>query len=326
MKDHGGCSQMNVDWFQILSETIRIDPRLVIILCVLFLPFPALAQTNLDDLRNKIAVGSTEEKRSALFEIRSLHTEEASRIAVPALSDKIDIVRATAVSSIIFLPHDESLRLLLPLLKDGSEFVRRETAFALGELGEPTAAHDLIENLNGESSIENRSAAAIALGKVGNPEAIEPLAVILKTKPTESQGFLRGAAARSIGEIAQAIRFGKHQPTTPQNFLPDKYKRLLVKMTAQLCQRSSIPPFQSSRRCLKVLENRTTLVAKLPSRWVRSQIPVRQTYSDRVPLLKNIIWPRSAKRSCSNLRPPNNPFRFVVRFALIEVCKQVHRK
>ena len=225
MKDHGGCSQMNVDWFQILSETIRIDPRLVIILCVLFLPFPALAQTNLDDLRNKIAVGSTEEKRSALFEIRSLHTEEASRIAVPALSDKIDIVRATAVSSIIFLPHDESLRLLLPLLKDGSEFVRRETAFALGELGEPAAAHDLIENLKGESSIENRSAAAVALGKVGNPEAIEPLAVILKTKPTESQGFLRGAAARSIGEIAQAIRFGKHQPTTPQNFLPDKYKK-----------------------------------------------------------------------------------------------------
>jgi hypothetical protein len=226
MKDHGrGFSKINADWFQILSATIRVDPRLVIVLCLLFLPVSARAQTNPDDLRNKLAVGSTEEKRSALFDIRSLHTEEASRIAVPALSDKIDIVRATAVSSVIFLPHDEALRSLIPLLKDDSEFVRRETAFALGELSDPAAAAALIENLKRESSIENRSAAVIALGKIGNAQAIDPLMAILKTKPVESQGFLRGAAARAIGEIAQAIRFGKHQPTTPQNFLPDKYKK-----------------------------------------------------------------------------------------------------
>ena len=226
MKDQSrGFSQICADWFQILSATIRVDPRLVIVLCLLFLPFSALAQTNLNDLRNKLSVGSSEEKRSALFEIRSLHTEEASRIAVPALSDRIDIVRATAASSVVFLPHDEALRSLLPLLKDDSEFVRRETAFALGELNDPAAASGLIENLKRESSIENRSAAVIALGKVGNTQAIEPLTAILKTKPTDSQGFLRGAAALAIGEIAQAIRFGKYQPTTPQNFLPNKYKK-----------------------------------------------------------------------------------------------------
>ena len=226
MKDHRrGFSQINTDRFQILSATIRVAPRRVIVLCLLFLPFSIRAQTNLDDLRNKLAVGSTEEKRSALFEIRSLHTKEASQIAVPALSDKLDIVRATAVSSVVFLPHDEALRSLLPLLKDDSEFVRRETAFALGELGDPAASAALIENLKRESSIENRSAAVIALGKIGNAQAIDPLMAILKTKPVDSQGFLRGAAARAIGEIAQTIRFGKYQLTTPQNFLPDKYKK-----------------------------------------------------------------------------------------------------
>ena len=200
MKDHRrGFSQINTDRFQILSATIRVAPRRVIVLCLLFLPFSIRAQTNLDDLRNKLAVGSTEEKRSALFEIRSLHTKEASQIAVPALSDKLDIVRATAVSSVVFLPHDEALRSLLPLLKDDSEFVRRETAFALGELGDPAASAALIENLKRESSIENRSAAVIALGKIGNAQAIYPLMSILKTKPVDSQGFLRGAAARAIG-------------------------------------------------------------------------------------------------------------------------------
>ena len=199
--------------------------RLMILFALFAFPGKLLSQTTLDDLRNKLAVGSTEERRSALFEIRSFHTEEASRIAIPALSDKFDMVRATAVSSVVFLPHDEAIKLLLPILKDDSDFVRRETAFALGELGDPAAAPALIEDLKKENSIENRSAAAMALGRLGNPEAIETLLAILKAKPSESQGFVRGSAARSIGEIAQTIRFGKHQRTTPQNFLPDKYKK-----------------------------------------------------------------------------------------------------
>lgn len=197
----------------------------LVFFCALFLAAVSTkAQTKLDDLQNTLTVGSIEEKRNALFEIRSLHTPEASRIAIPALMDKVDIVRATAVSSVVFLPQDEALKLLLPLLKDDSEFVRRETAYAIGELGSPDAADGLAEDLKKENSIENRSAAAAALGKTGSVNAIEPLLDILRSKPSGSDGFLRGAAARSIGEIAQTIRFGKHQPTTPQNFLPDRYK------------------------------------------------------------------------------------------------------
>jgi len=191
---------------------------------LLVVPMVVSAQVTVEHLRAKIAAGSTEEKRNALFEIRNLRTEAAARLAVPLLSDQVEIVRATAASSIIFLQKDEALKLLVPLLDDASPFVRREAASAIGELQIAAAAPALIEALRKEKEIENRSAAAMALGKAGDPSAIGPLTSILKNRPSESQEFLRAAASRSIGEIAQTIRFGKRQEMIPQNFLPDKYK------------------------------------------------------------------------------------------------------
>jgi HEAT repeat protein len=48
----------------------------------------------------------------------------------------------------------------------------------------------------------------------------------LKRKPTEDEEFLRRAAARSIGQIAQIDRTGKQRIVTPQSFLPEKFKDL----------------------------------------------------------------------------------------------------
>src|SRR5215510_6524526 len=101
-------SRICADRLSYRSPLMCVNPRLIVFVCLLVASLSISAQTTLDDLRNKIAVGSTEEKRSALFEIRSRRTEEASRIAIPTLSDKIDVVRATAVSSVIFLPQDEA--------------------------------------------------------------------------------------------------------------------------------------------------------------------------------------------------------------------------
>ena len=201
----------------------------VVFVWLLLLCFPICfsAQTILDDLRNKIAVGSTEEKRNALFEIRVLHSEEAARLAIPALSDPLEMVRATAVSSVVFLPPSQAVKLLTPLLNDPASFVRRETAFALGEVGDRSATAALVQDLQREKEIENRSAAAMALGKVGGAETIEPLLAILTKKPSEPEQFVRATAARSIGEIAQAIRSGRRQTVTPQDFLPEKYKNSL---------------------------------------------------------------------------------------------------
>jgi HEAT repeat protein len=168
--------------------------------------------------------GDTEQKRSALFEIRNLQTEQASRLAIPALKDTNEIVCATAASSVIFLPKTEAINAIAPLLNDKAEFVRREAAYALGNVGSQEAAPPLLNLLQKEKLFEVRNAIVVALGQSGDPSAIEPLVKILKRSPKEDEEFLRRSAARSIGQIVQIISTGKTGVLTPQNFLPDKYK------------------------------------------------------------------------------------------------------
>ena len=168
--------------------------------------------------------GDTEQKRSALFEIRNLQIEKASRLAIPALKDSNEIVRATAASSVIFLPKTDAVNALTALLTDKAEFVRRETAYALGNVGIPEAAPSLLNLLQKEKLLEVRTAVVTALGQCGNLAAVEPLVKILKRSPKEDEEFLRRSAARSIGQIGQIVRTSNSRVLTPQNFLPEKYK------------------------------------------------------------------------------------------------------
>ena len=64
-----------------------------------------------------------------------------------ALSDNEPIVRATAASSVTFLPKPEAAAALLPLLGDKDEFVRREAAYALGVVGDPSSSAQLLDSL-----------------------------------------------------------------------------------------------------------------------------------------------------------------------------------
>ena len=177
-------------------------------------------------LTSQITSGNSEQKRSALFEIRNYQTPEASRIAVPALRDSDELVRSTAASSVVFLPKPEAAQALLPLLGDKAEFVRREAAHALGEVGDSSATTQLVSLLRREKVIEVRSAVAIALGKIGDVSAIDGLAAVLRERVREDDEFVRRSAARSIGQIAQKQATGDTNVLTPQNFLPEKFKEL----------------------------------------------------------------------------------------------------
>lgn len=199
------------------------------------------AQSNLDDLRNRIVSGSVEDKRDALLDIRNLRDAEASRIAVAALTDNNELVRASATVAVVSLPGREAAARIIPLLNDKAEFVRVEAAFALGELGAivdafraagglsdlavgQAVAPALIRTLEHDKSVRVRSAAAVALGHSCYSSGIGALTAVLKTKPREEDEYLRRASARSIGESVQIERTGKPEVSTPQNFLPDKYK------------------------------------------------------------------------------------------------------
>ncbi len=185
-----------------------------------------ISAQNLEILSNQIQNGNVEQKREALFQIRNSETAEASRVAVHALRDSNEIVRATAAFSVIFLPPTEAVQNLLPNLQDKSELVRRETAYALGKVGDSSAVNSLLQTLNKDKIFEVRTASAIALGEIGDVSAVAELIKILQRKPKEDEEFLRRAAARSVGQIAQIVQTTDESVLTPENFLPDKYKDL----------------------------------------------------------------------------------------------------
>ena len=183
----------------------------------------SFAQTNLEILAEKINRGNDEQKRDALFQIRKLESEEASLLVVPALTDKSEIVRATAAFSVIFLPKDKALNVLLPLLSDKKELVRRETAYALGKVGNPNAINPLIRVFQKDKIADVKNASIVALGEIGDVAAIDALTTILQRKPKDKEEFLRRSAARSIGQIAQIIQTNKVEVLTPEDYLPNKF-------------------------------------------------------------------------------------------------------
>ncbi len=161
------------------------------------------AAQDMDALRSAVASQNKELKRDVLLRIRNLHTEAASRIAVPGLKDPDEMVRAVAAAAIVSLPKDEAARDLVPLLADKAPFVRAAAAFALGDVGDRSATKPLVHLLQRDAAPEVRSAAAVALGEIGDVGAVEALTAIFKKSPSEDNEFLRRSAARSIGQIAE---------------------------------------------------------------------------------------------------------------------------
>lgn len=195
-------------------------------------------------LQRTIKSGNTEQKRDALFRIRNLKNAEASTIAVPALSDKSEIVRASAAPAVVFLPPDEAARVLLPLLRDKSILVRKEAAYALGKTRNPLAVRPLVEIIQRDKIQEVKDAATVALGEIGDVSAIDALTQILRRRPRGEEEFFRRAAARSIGQIAQIIQINENKTVTPENFLPVEFKKTTKPVYKNLSE--TFPPFRAA--------------------------------------------------------------------------------
>lgn len=81
-----------------------------------------------------------------------------------SLSDTDVGARARAVRALGSAEREETAQILVPLLKTGDAWVRAETAFALGRIGNPIAAEPLVEAL-GDENLEVRLYAGFALWK-----------------------------------------------------------------------------------------------------------------------------------------------------------------
>ena len=221
-----------------------------------------MSQAEIDWLATKefwqqqLKSGSDEQKRDALYQIRNYKSARASLVAVSALGDKSEIVRATAAFSVVFLSSDDALNVLLPLLKDKKELVRREAAYALGKVGNASAINPLLQVFQNDKSSDVKNAAIVALGEIGNVSAIDSLTQILQNRPKKenpADDFRRRSAARSVGQIAQTLQTDKTEVLTPETFLNKlnplkrpKYPKLVEKF----------PVFQTAISVLiQVLQN-----------------------------------------------------------------------
>ncbi|MDQ2747089.1 MAG: HEAT repeat domain-containing protein [Acidobacteriota bacterium] len=203
---------------------------------------------------DKIHSVSVERKRDALLELRNFRTAEASRLAVPALKDSAEIVRATAAFSVIYLPQDEAVQNLLPLLADKKPLVRRETAYALGAVGDANAVDFLLQTIKKDKVPEVVNAAVVALGQIGDVSAVAELTAILQKKPSKKDIFLRRSAARSVGQIAQIIQTGKVVVLTPETFASPKYPVIVTPKFLDFSERFKV--FQPAVKSLmQILQN-----------------------------------------------------------------------
>jgi HEAT repeat protein len=192
------------------------------VVCVLASTPARAAQRELTPLQQEIKVltarlssADTEERREAVTRLGALGRPEGSRAAAAALGDAAAIVRATAARAVLSLPTGEAATLILPLLRDRDEFVRREAAYALGLTRSPLGVSSLAAALETDKRPSVRGAAAVALGQVGDAAAVPALAGALsrrlqasgffnrvRRRKVEEDEFVRRASAISLGQIA----------------------------------------------------------------------------------------------------------------------------
>jgi HEAT repeat protein len=168
-------------------------------------------QLEIERQRQRLSSADPEERRDALMRLGTMRLEAASRAAVPSLQDPSPIVRVTATKAILAIGGDESANALIPLLSDKDEFVRRETAYALGLTKSRNATAGLSERLLNDKEAGVRGAAAVALGQIADEAAVvalvgtlaPELAAPLKSKRKREQNvFVLRAAASALGQIA----------------------------------------------------------------------------------------------------------------------------
>ena len=212
-------------------------------------------QAAIEKEQQRLSSSDAEERRDALMRLGAMHRAAASRVALPLLSDPSPIVRATATKAILSLEPDESAAALLPLLNDKDEFVRRETAYALGMTRSRTATTSLTDHLLNDKEAGVRGAAAVALGRISDENAVISLATTLapqlsapaksKRKP-EANAFVLRAAAVALGEIKNRAGTPALIAALNDEKLPQDVRREAARSLGLIGDPAAIPALQSA--------------------------------------------------------------------------------
>lgn len=215
-------------------------------------------QLEIEQQRRRLNSSETEERRDAVMRLGWMKRAESSRVAAIALGDSSAIVRATAARAVLSLSPDEAAALLLPLLQDRDEFVRQETAYALGETRSRTATPALIALLEKEKQDGVRGAAVVTLGQIGDEAAVITLAELLgrrvaasgilnrvrRSKRDENE-FVRRAAARSLGQIRSRAAVPALIAVVTDERAPDDVRREAANSLGLIGDPAAIPALRA---------------------------------------------------------------------------------
>ena len=206
-------------------------------------------QREIERQRQRLGSLEAEERRDALTRLGNLKRPEASRAAAPALNDGTPVVRVTAAHAILSLPAREAVALLTPMLRDKSEFVRREVASVLGKARDRSAVNALSETLLQDKKPSVRGAAAVALGVVGDESAVPALTQVLtagKKKRSDEEEFVVRSAARSLGQIRSRAAVAVLIATLENSSYPPDTRREAATALGLIGDTSALPALQAA--------------------------------------------------------------------------------
>lgn len=244
---------------------------LLFTLCCLFVltsaaRLHAQPQSDLTPLQREIRVQTerlssidVEERRDAVMRLGAMARPEGSRAAASALADSSAIVRAMAAHAVLSLGRGEAATLILPLLRDRDEFVRREAAYALGLTRSPTSVTALNAAVETDKKPSVRGAAAVALGQIGDAGAAPALAGALarrlpatgffnrlRRKKVEEDEFVRRAAAIALGQIASRESVPALVEALSDTRAPSDVRRECARALGNIGDPAAVPALRSA--------------------------------------------------------------------------------
>ncbi|MEO0092167.1 MAG: HEAT repeat domain-containing protein [candidate division WOR-3 bacterium] len=136
---------------------------------------------------------------SALKRLKSLGVEKATEILVPLLGSDNQIVRDSAVATILALGK-ATISYLVGALNSPNEIVRMNVVRILGEIGDASISGELLGILKKGNS-EVKASVIEVLGRIKEFWAVEYLRDFLKA----SEPLVRAASARALGELKDKL-------------------------------------------------------------------------------------------------------------------------
>jgi HEAT repeats/PBS lyase HEAT-like repeat len=215
-------------------------------------------QREIEKQRQRLSSADVEERRDAIMRLGVMRDPQASRAALPGLSDELPIIRAAAAKAIIYLPASEAVSALVPLLSDRDEFVRQEAAYALGMTRDKAAVSALSELLATDKNDGVRAASVIALGEIADESAVVPLVQVISGQPVsgsanskskakkEKNEFVVRAAVTALGRIGnRAAVPALVRVLSDENTVSD-VKREAARALGLIADPSAVPALQAA--------------------------------------------------------------------------------